>query len=45
MFQSLGVKYEDRISFLGEDENSDCGIKIENVPESDNGAWKYVPFI
>ncbi|XP_023340999.1 fasciclin-3 isoform X2 [Eurytemora carolleeae] len=38
--KSLGVKYEDRISFLGEDETSDCGIKIENVRESDNGAWK-----
>jgi len=32
--------YDDRISFLGEDEAKDCGIKISNVNEADNGVWK-----
>jgi hypothetical protein len=33
-------KYDDRISYLGEDATRDCGIKIENVQEADNGEWK-----
>jgi len=32
--------YENRISFLGEDEAKDCGIKISTVNEADNGVWK-----
>lgn len=32
--------YDDRISFLGDDEARDCGIKISKVLEADNGVWK-----
>merc|ERR1711892_470836 len=31
-----------RITYHGQDENRDCGIKISNVQESDNGNWKCV---
>lgn len=31
---------EGRIAFHGEDETKDCAVKITNVKEKDNGAWK-----
>jgi len=35
------INYESgRISFLGTDPKKDCGVKINNVQEKDNGEWK-----
>jgi len=34
------LNYEDgRISFLGTDPKTQCGVKINNVQEKDNGEW------
>jgi len=36
-----GINYEDgRIIFHGENKEKECGIKITNVKEADNGEWK-----
>lgn len=36
-----GIPYEDgRIVFHGTDEKKECGLKITNVKEKDNGEWK-----
>lgn len=36
-----GIRYEDgRITYLGNDQKKDCGVKINNVQEKDNGEWK-----
>jgi len=38
-----GLSHDDgRITYNGEDESKDCGIKINNVQEKDNGDWKCV---
>ncbi len=35
------ITYEDgRIAFFGSNPEKECGIKINNVAESDNGQWK-----
>ena len=35
-----GIQYEDgRITYDGEDSNTECGVKITNVMEKDNGQW------
>jgi len=35
-----GIKYEDgRITYFGEDTATECGVKILNVLEKDNGVW------
>jgi len=35
-----GIKYEDgRITYFGEDTATECGVKISNVLEKDNGVW------
>ena len=37
---SVGGSYQDgRLSYHGEDPKKECGIRIENVRESDNGNW------
>jgi len=34
------IKYEDgRITYFGEDTATECGVKISNVLEKDNGVW------
>lgn len=36
-----GVNYDNnRITFLGSDPKKDCGVKIDNVQDKDNGEWK-----
>jgi len=36
-----GIPYEDgRIVYHGEDEKRECGLKITDVKEKDNGEWK-----
>ena len=35
------IPYEGgRITYAGEDESTDCAVKIANVEEKDNGEWK-----
>ena len=36
---SVYVYQDGRLSYHGEDPRKDCGIRIGNVKESDNGNW------
>jgi len=40
-FLKKNIPYEGgRITYAGEDESTDCAVKIANVAEKDNGEWK-----
>jgi len=40
-FLKKNIPYEDgRITYAGEDESTDCAVRIASVEEKDNGEWK-----
>ena len=40
-FLKKNIPYEGgRITYAGEDETTDCAVKISSVEEKDNGEWK-----
>ena len=41
LFLKKGVAHEaGRISYSGEDESTECNVRISNIEEKDNGEWK-----
>jgi len=43
LFLKKGVAHEGgRISYSGEDESTECNVRISNIEEKDNGEWKCI---
>ena len=41
LFMKRGINHENgRITYSGEDESTDCSVRITNIEEKDNGIWK-----